>query len=238
LQWAYEQQLTDVVATCIITGWAATEWQQRVDEGEAFAKRCGFTTARIKAQHDFTALVIDRGSFPSRQFPWCAGFLKGLNFIAWADRIDLGATATVLIGSRRADSRLRASLPEFIEDSEHYGDRRVWHPLYCHTDSDRDALLQRAGFAKLGHPSRECAPCIHSGTADDLRQLSGDTIQRLANLERNVGKSMFNPADIGGSVGIKAASAWAQQHPQQQRDKSRYMERFDKGCGAAFACGE
>jgi hypothetical protein len=235
LQWAHENQLAAVYAVHIETGWAAIEWAERVQQGQALARNYGFIPITLQAPATFQQLVLDRGRFPNRKFQWCAGFLKALPLLEWLDEVDASAIATILLGSRRADSRARIQLPEFIESSKHFGERRVWHPLFEQDDLTRNALIHRAGFAVLSHRSLECDPCIHSQIGD-LQRLSIDTWQRTAHLEKQVQQPFFAPETFGGAQNIEQAVVWAK--PQPQLTDKHSLEKFDLGCGAFFACGE
>jgi hypothetical protein len=235
IQWAYENKLLDVSVVHAETGWAAQEWADHVQRGQALASRYDFTPITLSAPATFQQLVLDRGRFPNRKFQWCPGFLKGLPLLEWLDGKDPGASAAVLLGSRRADSRARAQLPECIESSEHYGERRVCYPLVHHDDASRNALIQRAGFTVLPHRSLECDPCIHSQVAD-LQRLSVATCQRVAELEKQLQQPLFSPETVGGAQHIAQAIVWAKQQPNVSDPLA--LEKFDLGCGAVFACGE
>lgn len=235
IQWVYEKKLREVIVTHADTDWAAPIWNNRVHQGQTLAKRYGFEVVSIKTKASFQDLVRNRRAFPNQKFQWCAGFLKGLPFMEWADQKDSACKATVLLGSRRADSRARIHLKEFIEESEHHGDRRVWYPLYKHSDEERNALIKRAGFDVLGHRSLECDPCIHSRVADFCR-LDAKAIERLRTLEKEVGRSMFDPGNCDAAEGIEAVVQWAKKRKNTKDYKP--LEFFDMGCGAPFGCGE
>ena len=210
IQWAKEAALAPVTVVHIDTGWAAQSWQAHVSAGQALVQRYDFTPTTITAKHSFEALVHDRGRFPSQKFQWCAGFLKGLPLLAWLDEIDPDYQATLLLGARRADSRVHTDLPEWLEESEHHGGRRVHYPLYKHDTPARDALISKTGLPILGHRSLECDPCIHSAR----QSLSPASQSRLAALEAKIGEPMALPAT----------------------DPS--LEQFDMGCGMPYGCGE
>lgn len=217
LQWAHELALDEVYVVHVDTGWAAHGWVERVEAGQALATRYGFTPVTLQPATDFAAMVEDRGRFPTIKNQWCAPFLKGLPLLAWLDECDLACEATILLGSRRADSRARADLPEFIELSEHYNERRVWHPLFDCDTPQRDTLVERAGFEVLNHCSLECAPCLHA-TQSELVQLSDADRARLSNLEKRVGRTFITS--------------------ESTRENSQGVEQFDRGCGSPYACGE
>jgi 3'-phosphoadenosine 5'-phosphosulfate sulfotransferase (PAPS reductase)/FAD synthetase len=212
LQWCCLQGLVDVHVININTGWSEKNWGQRVLCAQKLAKKYNFIPITLKPQADFSSLVIDRQQFPSTKFQWCAGFLKGLPLLAWADEVDPGCEAIILMGSRRQDSRLRADLPEFIEQSEHFGGRKVWYPLFDHSDQQRNELITAAGFEVLEHRSLECNPCIH-----DFSLLTDYSAQRCTQLEKLLKQSMLD-----GSKHLNLSG----------------LEIFDMGCGSIYGCGE
>lgn len=234
IQWAYENKLEDVYVLHVETSWAAEKWQEWVDRACAFVEQCGFRSIALESPTTFTDMVVGREQFPSQKFQWCAGFLKGLAFITWADEHDPHRDAQVLLGSRRADSRVRQSLGEYKACSEHFGDRKLWYPLYKHTNEERNALIKRAGFEILHHRSLECDPCIHS-QAQDFKQMAEDDIKKVTQLEQKIAKPMFSPIDFGGAQSFERVIEWAQK--SEQSDDSS-LETFDMGCGAFYGCGE
>lgn len=232
IQWAREQGLQDVSVVFVDTGWAAPGWLDRVARMEAWVQSIGFTVVHLASATSFEELMVRKKGFPSQRFQWCSGILKGLPFLTWIDDVDTENKATVMIGKRREESQERADTPEFIESSIYHGGRRIWHPLYLHTDADRDALLARAGFDPLPHRSKECSPCINANRAD-LRQLSEVDIQRVEDLESKVGKTMFRPARHGGAKGVRRVVAWAYSERGKYDDRQEQM--FNQ-CSSGY-CG-
>ncbi len=235
IQWAYEKALKDVRVIHVNTHWAAQDWDNRVAAGRELSKRYGFEPIELQSPTTFTEMVKGRESFPSQKFQWCAGFLKGLAFITWADKHDPTGEALIVLGSRRADSRLREDLEEYKQSSEHFGDRRVWYPLYQHSNRERDELITRAGFTVLNHRSLECDPCIHSQVAD-FQRMSVVDVEKLRILESRIHQPMFHPIDLGGAQYIEQVIQWAQQ--QQALENGKSLESFNMGCGALYSCGE
>lgn len=230
VQWAYERGLRDVTVAYCETGWAAPAWAARVEKGEAFARRCGFSTVRCVAEVGMPGLVRAKKGFPSNQHQWCTGFLKGAPFLDWIESADPECKAVVMIGKRRAESRKRANTPEIIGSSDYHGGRKVWHPLVYHTTEERDALLERAGFAALTHRSLECSPCVNANRSDFLA-LSPGEVERVNDLEVELGKPMFRPKRFG-AVGIHGVMAWA----KHGRNRGNFEEK-DRDCGGLFGCG-
>ena len=232
IQWAREQGLQDVTVAFVDTGWAAPGWLDRVARMEAWVESIGYTVAHLVSNVSFEELMLRKKGFPSQRFQWCSGILKGLPFLTWIDGIDTTNESIVMIGKRREESQERASTPEFIESSEYHGGRKIWHPLYLHTEAMRDELLARAGFDVLPHRSKECSPCINSNR-NDLRQLSEADIQRVEDLEAKVGNVMFRAKKHGGAQGIRRVIAWA------YSDRGKYDDRQEQmfnQCSSGY-CG-
>jgi len=232
IQWAREQGLTDVTVVFVDTGWSAPGWLDRVARMEAWVQSVGFSVVHLKAATGFEDLMLQKKGFPNQRYQWCSAMLKGIPFLNWIDEADPDCSAIVMIGKRREESTERADTPEFVEQSEYHGDRRVWHPLYVHTESERDELLARAGFEPLPHRSKECSPCINSNKSD-LRRLTEEDIQRVESLEARVGNTMFRPKRHGGAKGIRRVVAWA------YSDRGKYDDRQDSlfnHCSSGY-CG-
>jgi hypothetical protein len=198
-------------------------------ECEEYAARCGFRPVRVRSL-GMAELVRTKKGWPGNGQQFCTAHLKGLPFLQWIDDADPEAEWVVMVGKRRAESRARANTPEFIPDSEHHGGRVLWHPLFQHTDSDRDALLYRAGFAPLPHRSLECNPCVNANRQDFLR-LRPEEADKVSRLEVEIGKPMFRPKRFN-AVGIYGVLMWAhhgKDHSEDVVDES--------GCSAVFGCG-
>jgi 3'-phosphoadenosine 5'-phosphosulfate sulfotransferase (PAPS reductase)/FAD synthetase len=232
IQWAREKGLQDLTVVFIDTGWSAPGWLDRVDRMEQWVRSIGFNVKHIKSAIGFEELMLRKKGFPSQRHQWCSGILKGLPFLTWIDDVDTDSTAVVMIGKRREESMERADTPEFIDASKYHGDRKVWHPLYMHTEAMRDELLARAGIAKLPHRSKECSPCINSNKKD-LRQLTEEDIQRVEDLEAKVGNLMFRAKKHGGAKGIRRVIAWAYSERGKYNDRQEQM--FNQ-CSSGY-CG-
>jgi len=225
IQWAYEQALNDVTVVHAETGWAAEDWAAHVSKAQALVSDYGFNIHSLKGPKGFADFVKNRRSFPNNQFQWCPNLLKGLPLLMWLDNIDPACEATIILGKRRSASRANFQLPEFIEESVHYGGRQVWYPLYVHNEADFFSLITRTGFEILAHRSLECEPCIHN-TALDFQRLRPAALARTAALEEQIGSPMF-------AEPIKEVV----RHYQKISLKAS-IDVFDMGCGSPFACGE
>lgn len=229
IQWAHLKRLPDVTVAYCDTGWSAPWWPQRVARGEALAQSYGFNTVRCPSI-GMAELVRMKKGWPGNGQQFCTAHLKGIPFLAWIDEADPEYKATVLIGKRRAESEKRKDTPQFIESSEHHGGRRVWHPLYLHDDYARNSLLSGANFEPLPHRSLECNPCVNANRADFLRLTPGE-IERVNNLEAEIGKPMFRPKRFNG-MGIHSVIVWA----KDGRNRAS-IEDEESECASLFGCG-
>ena len=233
IQWAHDAGLKDVIIAYCNTGWAAPDWAEGVAECEEWAHTLGFETVQIESI-GMEELVRIKQAFPSNQYQFCTAHLKGIPFLEWADTVDPDCKATVLVGKRRAESKKRENTPEFVEDSEYHGFRRLWHPLYAHADEDRNKLLDKAGFDVLPHRSQECSPCVNANRSDFLL-LTTEQIERVNNLEVEMGRSMFRPKRFG-ALGIHGVIAWAKHGRKRMHlDPDELIE--GSGCDGHYGCG-
>lgn len=228
LQWAHETDQQDVVAVYCDTGWASPSWPQRVERGEALAKSYGFQTVRTKSI-GMPDLVRMKKGWPGNGQQFCTLHLKGVPFLEWIDEADKEGTAVVAVGKRRAESKERANTPEFIESSQYHGGRKIWHPLYLHTDEQRNGLLHRAGFEPLPHRSRECNPCVNANRKTFLGLTPGE-IERVSDLEAEIGKPMYRPKRFG-VIGIHGVIVWA----KDGRKRADIADE-EEGCSSMFGC--
>jgi tRNA(Ile)-lysidine synthase TilS/MesJ len=227
--WAHERGLPDVTVAYCDTGWAAPGWFLRVEEGERLARGFGFNAVRIKSIGMAELVRIKKG-WPGNGQQFCTAHLKGLPFLQWIDEADPDCKATVLIGKRRAESEDRKNIPEFVEASEYHGGRRLWQPLYLHSDEERSAYLHRHGIEVLPHRSDECNPCVNANRAD-INRLTDGEVERVNDLEVEIGKPMFRPKRFG-ALGIHGVRIWA----KDGRDRAT-VEEEQSTCAGLFGCG-
>ena len=229
IQWAIEHDVPDLQVVFCDTGWAAPGWMQRVERVHTWAQKMGAGTHVISSIGMADLVRIKKG-WPGNGLQFCTAHLKGVPFLQWIDESDPRCSAIVMIGKRRAESRARAETPEFIYASEYHGGRKLWHPLYLHSDEQRNALLDRAGFDPLPHRSLECNPCVNANRADLLRLTPGE-IERVSNLEVEIGQPMFR-AQRFNAMGIHGVLAWA-----RDGRKRGDFESEDAMCAGLFGCG-
>lgn len=229
LQWAHESSLKGVTVVYCDTGWSAPGWFLRVEKGERLAKKYGFDVVRLKGIGMEELVRIKKG-WPGNGQQFCTAHLKGLPFLEWIDSADPECKATVMIGKRRAESEARKNTPEYIENSEYHGGRRIWHPLYLHSETQRDELLVRAGIETLPHRSQECSPCVNANRGDFLRLTPGE-IDRVSRMEVEIGKPMFRPKRFG-ALGIYGVVAWS----KDGRKRGSFDDE-ESCCAGLFGCG-
>lgn len=234
IQWAHENKVQNVTVCHMDTGFAAADesWQQQVQQGIVLAQGYGFNTQSLKSVMTWSELVLKQQDFSSAQSAWCAGWLKGVAFLEWLDEVDSACQATIVLPKQVTRSRGDVVLREWENHSPHFGERRVWQPLYDLADHQFYDLIQRAGFSPLYHRSLECAPCVYSKPAD-LSRLSQRDQEKVAVLEEILVQPLFAPSAHGGAQGIKAVVEWARSEPHED-EKIEYS----LGCGTPFACGE
>jgi 3'-phosphoadenosine 5'-phosphosulfate sulfotransferase (PAPS reductase)/FAD synthetase len=154
IQWAIENNLPDLHVVFCDTGWSAAGWMVRVDKIHSFAESHGIKTHIVKSIGMHELVRIKKG-FPANAQQFCTAHLKGVPFLEWIDEEDKDCKAIVMVGKRRVESHARKDTPEFVFESEYHGGRTLWHPLYLHTNEERNELIKRAGFDVLPHRSLE-----------------------------------------------------------------------------------
>jgi 3'-phosphoadenosine 5'-phosphosulfate sulfotransferase (PAPS reductase)/FAD synthetase len=229
IQWAHERQLPDVTVAYCDTGWGAPSWPARVAKGESLAWKYGFKTVTCRSI-GMQELVRLKSGWPGNGQQFCTAHLKGLPFLQWIDEVDPECKAIVLIGKRRAESEARKNIAEFMPNSEYHGGRTIWHPLYAHTDQERNALISGAGFEVLPHRSKECSPCVNANRDDFLRLTPGE-IERVSDLEAEIGKPMYRPKRFG-VIGIHGVVYWAKNGRERGDLKAEAND-----CSSLFGCG-
>lgn len=229
IQWSIENKIPNVHVVFCDTGWAAPGWMVRVEKVHAYAKANGMQAHIVKSL-GMPELVRMKKGFPGNAQQFCTAHLKGVPFLEWIDEADKECKAVVMVGKRRVESEARKNTPEYIYDSDYHGGRTLWHPLYLHTDEERNALIQRSGFEILPHRSLECNPCVNANRQDFLRLTPGE-IERVNELEVEIGKPMFRPKRFS-ALGIYGVIAWA----KDGRDRGDFAEE-DAQCASLFGCG-
>jgi len=231
--WAAGKGLQNVTVAYCDTGWASPEWPKRVEACEKIVASLGFRAVRLKSV-GMEALVRKKKGFPGNAQQFCTTYLKGAPFLEWIEDADPLGVAVVMVGKRRAESLKRRNTPEFVVDSEYHGGRTLWHPLFLHSDEERDAILAFYGIEKLGHRSKECNPCVNANRGDFLRLTPGE-IERVNDVEVEVGKPMFRPKRFG-ALGIHGVVTWAKEG-RNRGSVEEEEEENESGCDGHYGCG-
>lgn len=236
LQWAREAKLADVFVVSVDTGWAAPQWPARVAQCHTWLQQCGFTPIQLKPAMDFAELMHARGEFPTPQFQWCANYLKALPILDWLDDVaDPRGEAIIMLATQPNRSLPSKPVMEWLEASEHFGARRLWQPLYQHTLTQRNRLIEQAGFTVLPHRSLECDPCVNSDTNDVLR-LADSVLERTAALEHQLSQPMLDSQLYQSQPDLQQAVKQLRQQGKQFTPVEQ-STLFDAGCGSPFGCG-
>jgi 3'-phosphoadenosine 5'-phosphosulfate sulfotransferase (PAPS reductase)/FAD synthetase len=110
--------------------------------------------------------------------------------------------------------------------------------VYCDTGwasptwAERVAKMSslRAGVEVLPHRSLECNPCVNANRQDFLRLMPGE-IDRVNDIEVEIGKPMFRPKRFG-VLGIHGVMVWAKEGRNRQS-----IEDEEEACAGLFGCG-
>lgn len=223
MQWAYVQRLNPVTVIHVATGTGSTAWLQRVEQGQQLARQYQFTSIALTPTRTFSELAQERKSFPNLKYQWCPTFLKALPLLNYLDEHDPRNEYTIVLGSRRQDSRARFRLSEFVAESEYYGDRKVWYPLFDTNNEERDRLIRAAGFEVLNQRSLECNPCVVK-EYNDFSSFDSGVVNEINSLENKIKQTLFDRPFVELVVEGKPACG--------------SLEHFDLGCGSRYCCGE
>jgi len=233
---ARDLRLKDVHVCYSDTGWAHTDWQDRVDECAQWVRQMGMEFHTTQSE-GMEVLVKRKKAWPRNGLQFCTEELKINPAKNLLEKIDPEKKALCLTGKRRAESRERSNTPEFVYDSAAHWGRTVWNPLYLHSDEQRNDLIKSAGFKPLPYKSRECWPCINSKRMQ-LRDLAQDEarIQEIERIENEMGispktgkpKTMFRPYRHMGATGIREVIKWALAE-KGKYGKNDTLDLFDDG---------
>lgn len=227
IQYVHSLSLPHVVVVSIDTGFGNPQWDQRVNEAQTWVQSLGLSWLRLKPKLDFEHLIKAQGEFPSTKFQWCATYLKGDTLHDWLTEMDPLKEAVVLLARRRAQSPRFRELAEFVEGSEDFADRKIWHPLYAESNQDLQKRVSVSPFPWVEHRSLECDPCVNSDAADVLR-LTPDLVERITRLEKEMHEP-FLPHLCHDKPTLAEAL------PTLKPAKPKFL--FDMGCGSPYGCG-
>jgi len=230
IQWCIKNHVENLTVVFVDTGWANSSWHKRIEEVKDYLNRNNIELKILKSNVTFPESVLEKQEFPSQKFQWCAGLLKGLPIIEWLDEIDPFCEAVILIAALKSSSRAYLNYEEYIDESEHFGDRKIWHPVLGVSRSERDELIRESGISLLPiNRSLECDPCVNC-TIKDLASLKDSIdIEKVAKLENQIGKTLFDK-DIKSS--IKES-----EDLHNSDNKNDNLDSYNMGCGSVYGCG-
>ena len=237
IEWAHNKKLDDVVILSVETGWEDKNWNNRIVKAKKWINDLNFHHNHLHPKAMFNDNIIARKKFPSKKFHWCPSFVKGIVLLDWLDENDPNGSSTIMLPHRNSMTKSQI-IEEYIEEHEHYDDRRVWFPLFNISEEKRNQLLSNTPFPPLNHRSLECQPCIYS-SHDDLKNMSYDDALKAKKLEDKIKSSMFNPHDYEGANNVleireKLLSGAIKIKTHQNRS---YYDEFSMSCSWSYGCG-
>ena len=212
IRWAHERGLQNVTVAYSDTGWAAGWWPARVKQAEAWVRELGFQPVRISSE-GMEGLVVRKKAWPrggGGKYQFCTEAPKQEPALRWLAANDPSADACCMTGIRREESENRRDAPEWVEESESHGMRKLWQPLVMHTEAMRDDLVAMTPMPLLPFRSKECYPCVNARKPelrllDDMARGTVRRIEAVAGINsKGNARVMFSPKRHGGAVGIDA----------------------------------
>lgn len=250
LQWLHEYAikhpgaLGKVVVLYNDTGWAASWWAARVQNGGLLASRMGFLTAQTKSI-GMEELVHRHNAWPNSFMKFCTEELKIDPTLSWLNANDPEGKAELICGVRREESHKRRLWPEYEESSPKNLGRPFWSPMVEVKEKERNALIERAGWQVLPHRSRECR-CVLANSQDIKRWSEQDILDiekveaslkvlkvlRGQGGEEDENQYMFRPSSKKGRPqGIRAVVEWA------KSVDTKTEPHESSGCDSGFCTG-
>lgn len=209
---------------CILsvdTGFADSNWNKYLNDVFNWLNHENINYFHLKSENTFQELVNARKQFPSQEFSWCAGFLKGITLLNKIDELDPDGEAKILLAHRRDISKA-SQLLKNLDEEERYDYRALEYPLLSKSFSYVVSLTNSLPF-KPAQKSLECQPCIHL-TRDEFKHISTQDIKRLVELETQANSFMF-----GGRSFNSLSNDFFMQ--------SNILEELSKACSWEYSCG-
>jgi hypothetical protein len=220
--WA--KQNLDLNRFCVLsvdTGFAASNWNDYLEKVFKWLKIENINYFHLKSENTFQELVLARKQFPSQEFSWCAGFLKGITLLNKIDELDPDGEATILLSHRKDISQI-ANLLKNLDEEEKYDYRALEYPLLNKTYDEILELIKNLHFKAAQH-SLECQPCIHC-TQKEFNDISTQDIQKVIKLESQAYSFMFGDRSFN----------------QLKSDffiQNNILEELSKACSWEYSCG-
>ncbi|QIV94062.1 hypothetical protein [Allofrancisella frigidaquae] len=219
--WAKQHLSSNFFVLSVDTGFASHDWNSYLKNVFSWLEQQKINYFHLKAEHSFSELVNARKQFPSQQFSWCAGFLKGITLLNKIDTLDPNAEATILLSHRKDLSKV-SQLLKNVDEEEKYDYRRLEYPLLDKTFEDITQLTKDLPFKPANH-SLECQPCIHM-TQQEFKNISSEDIKKVISLEKQINAYMFfgQPFDS-----LK----------DEFLSEKNILQELSKACSWEYSCG-
>lgn len=242
VQWLFENKFKNVTVVFNDTGHAASWWPRRVDQGAALCAKYGFKFD-ITTSVGMQKLIKHKKGFPPNgPMQFCTKELKLVPTWRWLQKNDPKGEFVCVNGVRRDESQNRKEAPRWRRHSANHQMRPLFSPLVEYRVSERDMLLDRAGFKVLKHKSMECYPCFPNANRSDILMLDDQTIAMIEKWEKAMGftssgkpRTAFRPARYKGAIGIRNVVRWAKHQPfEVDPDYIEGNDDPDDGCWTGF----
>lgn len=219
--WAKQNLEDNFYVLSVDTGFAANSWDNYLKDVFNWLNEENIKYFHLKSENTFQELVLARKQFPSQQFSWCAGFLKGITLLNKIDQLDPNGETNILLSHRKDLSKV-SQLLKNLDEEERYDYRALIYPLLDKRYDDILKLTECLPFKPVNH-SLECQPCIHM-TKDEFTQISKQDIKKVTELENKTNSFMFN------------------NHPfNNLKDdffiQNNILEELSKACSWEYSCG-
>jgi len=219
--WAKQNLQDDFCVLSVDTGFASYDWNEYLSKVFVWLEAEGVEYHHLKADNSFAELVNARKQFPSQQFSWCAGFLKGITLLNKIDELDADCEATILL-SHRKDLSKASSLLKNLDEEEKYDYRALEYPLLNKSFGEIEVLVEGLPFESVLR-SRECQPCIHF-TKKEFESIAIQDKKKIIQLEQQSQALMFG----GRSFDDLESDFFT---------KNNIMLELSKACSWEYSCG-
>lgn len=225
IEWARNNLKEDFCVLSVNTGFQANNWDEYLQEVFNWLEEQQIKYFHLTAENDFSTLVRARKQFPSQQFSWCAGFLKGITLLNKIDELDPDCEATILLPHRKDLSKASALLKEHIEEEEKYDYRSVWYPLINLSKKDIENITKDLFFCQQIEKSLECQPCIHI-TRNEASKIATKDIKKVIELEDEIKSYMFGDQTLDTIL-----------KSDFFKKNNNILEELSKACSWEYSCG-
>jgi hypothetical protein len=219
--WAKQNLKNNFCVLSVDTGFASYDWNSYLDKVFKWLDESKVEFHHLKSENTFQDLVNARKQFPSQQFSWCAGFLKGITLLDKMDELDPNCEATVILSHRKDLSKVSVLLKD-LKEEEKYDYRQLKYPFLEKTLDEVERLTQNLPFETVFR-SRECQPCIHF-TKKESESIATQDRQKVIQLELQNQTSMFGGRFFENLEGDFFS-------------KNNIMLELSKACSWEYSCG-